>query len=104
MPKHKKTAKERKETPVYSGFFAYFPDAIKYVSQVSQAGNDQHNAGQPLHWDRSKSMDQLDCLGRHLLDHASGDEVDDDELLHLGKVAWRAMAELQLKIEKNGRN
>lgn len=104
MAKPTKKAIERKNTPVYSGVIKYFPDALKHVSLVSKAGNDQHNPGQPLHWARGKSMDQLDALTRHLTDHASGNIVDDDGLYHLGKVAWRALAELQLMIEENERN
>lgn len=104
MPNLKKKAKERKNTPIYSGVIKYFPDAIKHVALVSKAGNDQHNPGEPMHWARGKSMDQLDALTRHLTDHASGEILDDDGQYHLAKVAWRALAELQLLIENNGRN
>lgn len=90
---------ERKATPIYSGFLKYFPDAMAYVAQVSKAGNDQHNPGKPLHWDRSKSGDEEDALTRHLIDH-SKNPVDDDGLLHLGKVAWRSMGALQKYLEE----
>ena len=95
-PPFSNKAKERKDTPVFSGVLAYFPLAIK---EVSKAGNDQHNPGTPLHWDRSKSGDELDALTRHLLDH-SINPVDDDGVLHLTKVAWRALAALQKELEK----
>lgn len=91
-------AQDRKNTPVYSGVFAYFPDALKEVAKVSKAGNDQHNPGQPLHWAREKSTDQLDCVGRHLIDH-SKNPFDIDGQRHLAKVAWRALAQLQLDLE-----
>jgi hypothetical protein len=100
MKKQKETAKYRKTIKVYSGVLKYFPDAIKYISQVSQAGNDQHHKGKPLHWDRSKSTDQLDAATRHLIDHASGNIIDDDGVYHLGKVGWRILAELQLMLEQ----
>jgi len=90
----------RKSQPTFSGVLKYFPDAIKYVSTVSKAGNDQHNPNSPLHWDRSKSGDELDALTRHLIDH-SVNPVDDDGVLHLGKVAWRALAALQKHLEYN---
>ena len=80
--------KERKQIPVYSGCLAYFPDALIEVAKLSQAGNDQHNPGQPLHWDRSKSGDELDALIRHLLE---GDWA---------AVAWRALAHCQKELEK----
>ena len=98
-PPFSNKAKERKETPVFSGVLAYFPLALKEVSKASKAGNDQHNPNTPLHWDRSKSGDELDALTRHLIDH-SIDPIDDDGVLHLTKVAWRAMAALQKELEK----
>ena len=96
----KTTAQIRKGQPVFSGVLAYFPDAVKYVSEVSKAGNDQHNPNSPLHWDRSKSGDEFDALTRHLIDH-SVDPMDTDGILHLGKVAWRALAALQKHLESN---
>jgi|TARA_Y100000015_G_scaffold22829_1_gene22084 hypothetical protein len=88
--------KERKSMPVYTGVIKYFPNALKYVSKVSLAGNEQHHPDKPLHWDKSKSTDHLDALMRHLMD---SDKIDDDGLLHLGKVAWRALAALEDKLE-----
>jgi len=90
----------RKSQPVASGVLAYFPDAIKYVSQVSLAGNEQHHPGSPLHWDKSKSTDHPDALVRHLIDHVSGNEIDEDGILHAGKCAWRALALLQTLLER----
>lgn len=89
-------AEERKRTPVYSGVLQYFPNAIKYVSQVSLAGNRQHHPDKGLHWDKSKSTDEADALARHLIDCGEHwDGVDTDGILHAGKVAWRALAMLE---------
>lgn len=96
----KSKAQERKEQPVFSGVLSYFPEAIKYVSRASYQGQQQHNPDKPLAWDRSKSGDELDALTRHLIDH-SVNPVDDDGILHLGKVAWRALAALQKQLEGN---
>ena len=63
--------------PVYTGVLKYFPDALKEVSKVSNAGNSQHHPDKPLHWDKSKSTDNEDALVRHLVDH-SKNPVDDD--------------------------
>jgi hypothetical protein len=95
-------AKQRKAIPIYSGFVKYFPDAIAAVAELSRKGNDQHNPGKPLHWDRSKSGDELDAQMRHLLDMAADgeDATDTDEVFHATKNAWRAMANLQKLIEK----
>ncbi len=90
-------AQDRKDIPVYSGFLNYFPDAIAEVAVLSKAGNDQHNPGKELHWDRSKSGDELDALSRHLLEAGT---IDSDGLRHSAKLAWRAMANLQKELER----
>jgi hypothetical protein len=91
-----KEAKDRKNTPVFSGVLKYFPDAIKEISRVSLAGNNQHHPDQPLHWDRNKSTDELDALTRHLIDAGT---IDTDGIRHSAKVAWRALANLQKELE-----
>jgi len=95
--RNNKKHQERKEMPVYTGVVKYFPNALKYVSKVSLAGNKQHHPTKPLHWDKRKSTDHLDSLMRHLTE---ADKMDDDGLLHLGKVAWRALAALEDYLEK----
>ena len=87
-------AQKRKDTPVFSGVLKYFPNALKEVSKCSKAGNDQHHPDKPLHWDMDKSKDEYDALTRHLIDHTI-DPMDTDGILHLTKVAWRALAGLE---------
>ena len=87
---------ERKEVPIYSGVLMYFPDAVAAVAACSKQGNDQHNPGSPLHWDRSKSGDEHDALTRHLMEAGT---LDTDGIRHSAKVAWRALAALQKEIE-----
>lgn len=91
-----KDAKERKTYPLYSGLLKYFPDALCEVAHVSFVGNQQHNPGKPLHWAREKSADQEDTLLRHLLESGT---IDTDGVRHSAKLAWRALAILQLEIE-----
>lgn len=91
-------AKKRKEVPIYSGVMRYFPDALAAVAELSRIGNEQHNPGQPLHWDRSKSTDEHDALVRHLMEAGT---VDTDGIRHSAKVAWRALAALQKELEAN---
>ena len=86
----------RKHYPVHSGCFKYFPNALKYISYVSWVGNEQHNPGQELHWDRNKSTDDADARARHIL----GEEFDVDGVLEEGKAAWRSLAVLEKKLEK----
>jgi len=82
---------------VFSGLLMYFPDACLELSRTSLAGNKQHHPDKPLHWDRTKSNDHLDALVRHLI---QAGQIDDDGIRHSAKVAWRALANLQLEIEK----
>lgn len=90
-------SKERKDTPIYSGVLAYFPLALAAVAQLSKAGNDKHNPGEPLHWSKDKSNDHADCIARHLLELGTVDP--DDGFLHDVKLAWRALANLQIRLE-----
>ena len=90
-------AKDRKERPLFSGVLKYFPDALLEVAYVSFKGNEQHNPGSPLHWDRSKSTDEADACARHL---AQSGTYDTDGVRHTAKVAWRALALLQKEIEQ----
>jgi len=91
-------AQRRKATPVFSGVIKYFPLALQEVARVSKIGNDQHNPGTELHWDRGKSQDELDALTRHLIDAG---KIDTDGTRHSSKVAWRALANLEKELEKN---
>ena len=93
-------AQERKMVPIATGFLDYFPDAIAAVAHLSQIGNDQHNPGTALHWDRSKSGDESDALMRHFLYRGTDDT---DGVRHSTKVAWRALALLQKEIEEENK-
>lgn len=90
-------AQERKNLPIATGVLDYFPLALIEIARVSKAGNDQHNPGKPLHWDKSKSTDHADSLLRHLVERGT---IDTDGMLHTAKVAWRALALLQTELEK----
>ena len=85
-------ASERKKFPVYSGLVAYFPNALAAVARVSYEGNEQHNPGTAIHWDRAKSGDELDAMLRHIIDK------------DWPAVAWRALANLEKELEKELEN
>ena len=91
---------ERKRVPLWSGLFRYFPDALVAVARLSWAGNEKHNKGQPLHWSRDKSNDHADCLLRHQMDTGTGEVDPDSKELHEVEVAWRALAQAQLALER----
>ena len=91
----------RKDIPVYSGVFKYFPLALMEIAKCSLQGQKQHNPDKPLAWDREKSSDELDALSRHLLEAGT---VDDDGILHDTKIAWRSLANLQKVLEEKERD
>lgn len=90
---------ERKKYPIASGVLDYFPDALAEIARVSYEGNQQHNPGEPLHWARGKSTDQDDTIIRHFLERGKRDA---DGMRHSAKLAWRALALLQLELEAEG--
>lgn len=93
------SALARKELPLATGLLDYFPAALVAVAGLSRVGNEQHNPGKPLHWDRSKSGDEADALLRHFVERGT---IDTDGLRHSTKVAWRALALLQKELEDAG--
>lgn len=90
---------ERKQIPIASGVLDYFSSALIEVAKVSHQGNQQHNPGQPLHWARGKSTDQSDTIIRHFLERG---KIDKDGMRHTAKLAWRALALLQIELEAEG--
>ena len=89
-------AQKRKQFPLGTGVIDYFPDALLAIAEVSRLGNDQHNPGQPLFWDRTKSTDEADAMMRHFVERGTRDS---DGMRHSAKMAWRALALLQKEIE-----
>lgn len=95
-------AADRKAMPLFKFLTEYFPDAIEELVRLCVQGNVQHNPDrkpEDIVWARDKSTDHLDCLMRHMWDHALESPRDTDGRYHLGKAAWRALAALQLQIE-----
>lgn len=90
---------ERKRIPLFSGVWAYFPDALAEVAKVSWEGNEKHNPGESLHWARGKSDDHEDCIARHTMDAMLSESLE-ESVKHMAARAWRALAALQLEVEK----
>ncbi len=89
-------AASRKKFPIASGVIDYFPDAIVAIAEISWRGNEQHNPGKSLRWDRAKSGDESDTMMRHFMQRGT---IDTDGMRHSAKLAWRALALLQKEIE-----
>jgi len=89
--------------PMAVGCLDYFPDALAEVSRLSIEGNRKHCGGyvgpDNLTWNREVSTDHANQIMRHL---AERDRIDSDNFLHDVKVAWRALAMLQIALEKRG--
>lgn len=83
-------SQSRKEIPLLSGLFDYFPAALAAVAHHSYIGNQKHNPGLPMHHARDKSSDHLDALLRHVAER------------DLEGAAWRALAALQEQLEAEG--
>ena len=100
----------RKNVPLHSGCYNYFPAALAGVATHSKAGNDKHNPGEPLHHVRWKSMDHADCIARHSMDiadmlarRAVFTEMQTAELLsEADALCWRALAWSQELHERFG--
>ena len=94
------TSDERKQCPVVNGCLLYFPDAVLAISNHSLVANNKHNPGQKLHWDKSKSTDELDSAVRHIIDLGKGEDYDENGLHVEVAIAWRGLANLQRKIDR----
>lgn len=81
---------ERKKYPLFRTLFGQFPAAMVAIAHHSYKGNEKHNPGKELQDNRSLSLDDEDCIMRHLLE---GDYEG---------VAWRAVRLLQRKLEAEG--
>ena len=96
--------------PVYQGFMAYFPRAIKAVSHVSVAGREKYQAEwEDKAWMTLEVNRLLDGQSRHMLDRIiHGEENAEDSvhhptgetLLHLAQNAWEAMAALEVFLKE----
>lgn len=82
----------RKDIPLYSGCYTYFPAALAGVALHSKINNEKHNPGEPLRHSRGKSGDHADCIARHSMDIA-------DFLAH--RVVWSETEELDILSEAN---
>jgi hypothetical protein len=90
---------DRKDIPICTGVLDYFPLALASVAVCSRVANEQHNPGEPMHWAKEKSTDEVNTLVRHLLERGTRDR---DGIRHSAKVAWRALANLQREIDADG--
>lgn len=92
------------KSPLYRGFFNYFPRAIRAVADVSAFGAAKYS------WGGWRSVPDgytrySDALVRHIDDEAAGEFLDrDSKLFHAAHAAWNALARLELMLEELEQN
>lgn len=86
----------RGDYPLADGLLDYFPNALAEVARISKIAGDKHHPGEPIHWERGKSMDHRNKIMRHLIDSGKKDALGNR---HSGALAWRALALLQEELE-----
>lgn len=109
--------KERKNLPIFTMISKYFPKALREVTRVCVANNVRYNPDRKpadINWARGKSTDQMGSLFRHMLEYAAADLVFEElppevqaacgpgfeRVYVMAEAAWRALAELELCIER----
>lgn len=83
--------------PMADGCLDYFPNALAEVSKISFEGNQKHNPGEPMHWNRGKSLDHRNKIIRHTVESKGDSEL---AIYHAAQAAWRCLAHLQQMIER----
>lgn len=87
------------KAPVMQGVIRYFPRALEIVARISEKGAKKYT------WKGWESVPDgqdryANARGRHELALGRGEIMDDSPggtgELHLGQVAWNALAELEL--------
>lgn len=90
--------------PVMQGCIRYFPRALEVIAKISLKGAKKYT------WKGWESVEDgqnryADARGRHELAIGRGEVYDDQpggtDELHLGQVAWNALAELELFLRDN---
>lgn len=84
---------KRKKLPIVTGVLDLFPDAIQAISNLSYEYCEKADD-----WKSVSTDEHANCLVRHIMDRGCHDE---DGFLHDVKVAWRALALLQVRLEED---
>ena len=96
-------AQERKTYPVLTGLLNYFPHACAAVAHHSFVGNEQHNAGEAMHWAKEKSIGDGNQVVRHTMEGTATNSPRntpewDEEVEALQAMFWRAGELLERKL------
>ena len=91
-----------KDAPVYRGFLALFPNAMREIAGVMLKNQEKYvpdrQPHDPIVWRREVSFNHEDSLARHLLEAGKIDPEDGQR--HTAKVATRALMLLEVELEQ----
>ena len=92
--------KDTGRVPVVEGCLHLFPSALAAVAGVSQAAQKKYPSYD--NWQRVENgfARYTNALGRHLLLESTQETDPEDGQLEAAKVAWNALARLELKLRK----
>jgi len=82
-------------------FFRKFPRAVKAVAEVARAGDEKHNGTVRSYLGIDNGHQEYsEAMTRHMFDEIIEGEVDpEDGGLHAAKIAWNALARLEIQLE-----
>ena len=89
------------KAPIMSGCVNRFPRAIKYIAEISQWGAQKHQVSLSARGFLKISDAEnvyRDAMGRHIVEEQifGKHNEDDNSFLHVGQVAWNALAVLEV--------
>jgi len=83
-------------------FIRKFPRAILALAEVSRAGDEKHDGTVRSYCDiENGHQEYTEAMVRHIFDEVLHGPVDpEDGALHAAKIAWGALARLEIQLEK----
>ncbi len=83
-------------------FFRKFPRAIEAVARVSEAGDAKHNGTVRSYLSvENGHQEYSESMMRHIFDEIIEGPIElEDGSLHAAKIAWGALARLEIHLEK----
>ena len=84
-------------------FFRKFPRAIQAVAEVSKLGDAKHNNATVRSYSGMENGHQeySEAMIRHVFDEIMTGPIDpEDGKLHAARIAWAALARLEIQLEK----
>lgn len=89
---------DNKKPLLNKGVFEQFPNALRYIAEVSEYGAEKYEWG---NWKLvNNALERYtEALSRHLLDLTETTNDLESNKLHVGHIAWNALAILELSLK-----